>query len=365
MTLNRRQLIRNLGTGALGALVPFGLTARTRPNEEPLRILFLGGTGFIGPHMVRQALSRGHEVTLFNRGNHPDAFPQLEQLVGDRDGGLTALEGRQWDAVIDTSGYVPRHVDDSSRLLAAAGTPHYLFISTVAVYERFDSPEMDESAPLATLEDPGVEEVTGTTYGPLKVLCEAAVKAHYPAAHTILRPTFICGPGDHTDRFIWYIDRPLAGGRMAVPGPQSLAISYVDVRDLAEFTVRALEERIEGAYNMVNPPGATTTGDLMRESLTASGADPDLVWMTSGFLRDHELEWRFPMCPDPLENPAVGHFSQAAARERGFSNRPFTETVRATFDWWMNQPEERRKNRRDVLPRDVEQSWLAALDATT
>jgi 2'-hydroxyisoflavone reductase len=331
---------------------------------KPLRILFLGGTGFIGPHMVRLAVERGHTVTLFNRGRNADEFPDLEQLTGDRNGQIEALAGRQWDAVVDNSGYVPRHVDDSAKLVAASGTPHYLFISTVSVYANLAPPGMDESAPLATIPDPTVEEVTGETYGALKVLCEKAVEKVYPEAHTILRPTFIIGPGDHTDRFIYYIDRPLAGGRMPVPGPQSLAINYVDVRDLAAFTIRSLEERIYGVFNMVNPPGNTTFGDVMRESLAASGAAPGLVWITPEFMNEHGLEWMFPMCPNPLEATGHGHLSQAAAVAQGFTNRPFSETVKATYDWWMEQTPERRQEAAKSLPMDVQEAWLKAVDGT-
>ncbi len=362
MGMSRRALILATGAGAMTSLLPSAAGAKNSGSGAPLRILFLGGTGFIGPHMVQAAVDRGHAVTLFNRGNNPEAFPDLEQLVGDRDGGLDALAGRQWDAVVDTSGYVPRHVRDSARLLAAGGTPHYLFVSTVSVYAERRKRGMDESAPRATSDDPSVEEVTGETYGPLKVLCENAVRETYPDAHTVLRPTFICGPGDHLDRFIWYIDRPLAGGRMPVPGPESLAMNYVDVRDLAAFTVDTLERHIYGSYNMVNPPGGTTSGDLMRESLAASGADVELEWISPERMRALGLEWHFPMCPDPLEYPAHGYVSQAAAVAQGFVNRPFADTVRDTCDWWMSLPPERRRDRRDVLPLALERDWLEALD---
>ena len=365
MNMKRRELIGGAaGVTAVASMAPFNLFAADAAGKaaKPLRILFLGGTGFIGPHMVRHAVERGHTVTLFNRGRNADEFPDLEQLTGDRDGKIEALKGRQWDAVVDNSGYVPRHVDDSAKMLAASGTPHYLFISTVSVYANLSPPGMDESAPLATIPDPTVEEVTGETYGALKVLCEQAVEKNYPGANTILRPTYIIGPGDHTDRFIYYIDRPLAGGRMPVPGPQSLAINYVDVRDLAAFTIRSLEERIYGTYNMVNPPGDTTFGDVMRESLAASGAAPGLVWITPEFMKEHGLEWLFPMCPSPLDAPGHGHVSQAAAVGKGFTNRPFTETVKATYDWWMEQTPERRQQAAKSLPMDVQEAWLKAVD---
>jgi 2'-hydroxyisoflavone reductase len=314
--------------------------------------------------MVRGALDRGHVVTLFNRGNNEERFPELEQLVGDRDGELGALEGRRWDAVVDTSGYVPRHVEDSARLLKAGGTPHYLFISTVAVYDIRPGGVIDEDAPLATMADPAVEKVTGETYGPLKALCEQAVQRHYPNASTLLRPTYIVGPGDTTDRFAHYLERPLAGGTMAAPGPQDLPLAYVDVRDLAAFTVRALEQAVYGRYNIVDAPGAATTGEMMRRSLAASGADVDLAWITHEFLHEQGLAGNgqpgFPMIVDPVEYGGLRQISHAAAVARGFRNRSFADTFDATWDWWSSLPAERRANRRKVLPVEAEQRWIAA-----
>jgi 2'-hydroxyisoflavone reductase len=314
--------------------------------------------------MVQRAIDRGHTVTLFNRGNKDERFPDLEQLVGDRDRQLPALAGRHWDAVVDTSGYVPRHVDDSARLLKAGGTPHYLFISTVAVYEPQAGAGIDENSTLTTLADPTVEVVNGETYGPLKALCEEAVNRHYPGAATILRPTFIIGPGDSTDRFSHYLERPLAGGKMAAPAP----LAYVDVRDLAEFTVMALERQITGRYNMVNAPGAANHGQMMQRSLAASGAEVELSWISYEFLHANDLigdgKPGFPMIVDPVTYGGMRQFSQAAAVARGFSNRPFADTFDAHWNWWSALPAERRAGRRIVLPLDVEQAWLAAKDAS-
>lgn len=365
--MQRRDLLKLTAlAAALGAVSPGHLLAAASP-AKPLKILFLGGTGFIGPHMVQQAVDAGHTVTLFNRGNRSERFPDLEQLVGDRDGQLDALAGRAWDVVIDTSGYLPRHVDDSAKLLKAGGTPHYLFISTVAVYEKQASGAMDEQSPLATLADPTTETIDGDTYGPLKGLCEAAVKRHYPDAHTILRPTFIIGPGDHTDRFAHYLERPLAGGTMAAPGPQDAPLAYVDVRDLAAFTLLAAEQPIAGTYNMVNAPGAATTGELMRRSLAASGADVELAWISYDFLQSHGLlvdeEAGYPMFVNPLEYGGFHNMSQSAAVARGFRNRPFAGTFDATWAWWSSQPAERRAERRQPLSAEVEKTWVEAFKA--
>ena len=362
MHINRRDILRAAIAGSLAAAAPSVVFSADHKADKPLRILILGGTGFIGPHMVQTAVDRGHEVTLFNRGNVSDLFPGLEQLTGDRDGQLDALEGKSWDAVIDNSGYVPRHVKDSAKLLSKT-TPHYLYISTVAVYADLNSPDMDEHSPLATIEDESVEEVTGETYGPLKALCESMVKNYYAEdAITILRPTYIVGPGDTSDRFIYYIDRPMAGGRMPVPGPEDAALSYVDVRDLAEFTIRTLEEKITGTYNIVSPPGRNSIGELMDLSLAASGAEVDLVWVPEQVQADKRDELReFPMFPPPATEGGLGYMSQSAAVGKGFSNRPFKDTVAATYAWWMAQPPERRQNKRQVFPEDVQRQWLQAV----
>jgi hypothetical protein len=198
MKLSRRHFIGGALT-ALAALHGFmprqGLSAERR--QAKLRILILGGTGFLGPHTVRAALARGHELTLFNRGKtNPGLFADVENLRGDRDGDLEALEGRSWDAVIDTSGYVPRIVGDSARLLAGA-VRQYVFISSVSVYADFSTPGADESAPLGRLDDESVEEITGETYGPLKALSERAAEAEMPGRLTVIRPGLIVG------KFTW------------------------------------------------------------------------------------------------------------------------------------------------------------------
>ena len=367
---NRRQFIVNsvLAGSSLSFASGTHLFAGEGKTEKPLNILFLGGTGFIGPHMVRQCLARGHKVTLFNRGKrNRDLFPELETIIGNRDPkidqGLKGLEGRKWDAVVDTSGYVPRHVDGSASLLAKAA-PHYLYISTVAVYKDFLQKNMDEDSPLAELEDPTVEDV-GKYYGALKVLCEQKVRDNFPKAATILRPTFIVGPGDHTDRFIHYFDRPLKGGRMAMPGTPDNDIGYVDVRDLAEHVVRSLENIKPGIYNMVNKPKAANFGDLMKQTIALSQSDVELIWMDQRFLAKQEeigdsIFGPFPMWVSSETGFATA--SQKRALANGFSNRPFRETVIDTFNWWMQQPQKRRENKRVTMSVELEQKLLAAWD---
>jgi 2'-hydroxyisoflavone reductase len=220
--------LQGCAKGEQGAAAPAPAPAAP---PAPLRILVLGGTGFIGPHMVRRALERGHTVTLFNRGKtNEDLFPDLETLIGDRDGKLQALEGKRWDAVIDTSGYVPRHVRDSANLLKN-GSRQYLFISSVSAYAKFDKPNITEDDPGGTIADTTVEKITGETYGPLKVLAEKAVQQAFPNGATIVRPGYIVGPGDSTDRWTYWPVRVAAGGEMIAPGEPSYPIEIIDARD--------------------------------------------------------------------------------------------------------------------------------------
>ncbi len=256
MNNDRRRFLKSSILG--GAAVAAGCTpeAATEPEAKaiaagPMSILILGGTGFIGPHMVREALRRGHEVSLFNRGRtNRDLFPDLKLYKGDRNNGLQSLEGGNWDVVVDNSGYVPRQVEDSARLLSSV-VSHYLFVSTISVYAVSPAPITEES-PLATMEEETDEEITGGTYGPMKALCEQRVTSVLGASRTtILRPTYICGPGDRTDRFTYWPVRTMRGGEMLWPGSPQDNIQIIDVRDLANFTVDCVEQKIAGIFNSV------------------------------------------------------------------------------------------------------------------
>src|SRR5688572_29497367 len=197
-----------------------------------MRLLVLGGTKFLGRAVVEAAVARGHEPTLFHRGlTNPGLFPDLEHLRGDRDGGLAALQGRTWDAVIDPSGYVPRIVRASAELLADA-VEHYTFISSISVYPSFPTPGMDESSPVGTLEDPTVEDVPAH-YGPLKALCEQAAEAAMPGRVFHVRAGLIVGPNDPSDRFTYWPVRVAKGGDVLAPGSPERPVQIIDVRDLA------------------------------------------------------------------------------------------------------------------------------------
>ena len=348
-------------------------------KNQALKILILGGTGFIGPHMVREALRRGHEVTLFNRGRtNRTLFPDLELLIGDRNNGLDALKGHKWDAVVDNSGYVPRHVADSARLLSSA-VSHYLFVSSVAAYAAMsgnstasdyadvDMPNAEYDSPLVTMPDESVEEGP-QTYGPMKVLCERAVtKAMGEDRITILRPTWVAGPGDRSDRFTYWPVRVSRGGEMLVPGTAADKIQIVDVRDMATFVVDSLERRITGIYNMVAPPGSASMGELLVDSQAITDTKVNLTWVDLPFMEANELIRRGVVGRAlPIWGPASGDTRSDAivngdrSFSKGMKTRPLKETIRDTFSWWQTLPEDRRENMRAGLNADREAELLAA-----
>ncbi|MDJ0812656.1 MAG: NAD-dependent epimerase/dehydratase family protein [Woeseiaceae bacterium] len=369
MTTSRRDIIKAgaLGAAALSSGV-LGLSAPALANtgSRSLEILVLGGTGFIGPHMVREALRRGHSVTLFNRGRTNNTlFPDLETIKGDRDNGLDGLQGRQWDVVIDNSGYVPRHVRDSAKLLAPK-VSHYLFVSTVSVYASFTS-DIEEDSPLATIADETVEQVTNETYGALKALCEQAVTEEMGAERTtVLRPTYICGPGDRTDRFTWWPVRTARGGEMLWPGQPDDHIQIIDVRDFGNFTVDCVENRTAGTFNTATPERGYTMGELLADCQAVTATEVDDLWVDEAFALDASRNsparnhgafpvWHPQRGPDAMPAQVIS----AAARSAGMHNRPVRETARDLLTWWATLPNERTSKLQAGLPADYEAELIA------
>lgn len=302
-----------------------------------MKILILGGTKFLGRALVDAARAAGHEVTLFNRGTtNPNLYPDVEKLRGDRDGDLSALEGRQWDAVIDTCGYVPRIVAKSAQLLAES-TGHYTFISSISVYSYPVKPGVDESADLNTLPDPTVEEVTGETYGGLKVLCEAAAEAAMPGRVLQVRAGLIVGPYDPTDRFTYWPVRAARGGRMLVP-PADSPCQLIDVRDLAAWIIAMIEDNKTGIYNATGPAQPYTFGELMQVCRTAGENVADLVEVSEDFIVEHEIA---PWTDLPLWLPSDSNGLTRASIDRalrdGLTFRPPEETVHATLSWYQTE----------------------------
>lgn len=364
MKSNRREILKAglIGGAAAAAGLPgvaFG--DGHEKNPKALDILVLGGTGFIGPPMVREALRRGHGVTLFNRGRTNNTlFPDLETIKGDRGSDLAGLEDRRWDVVIDNSGYVPRHVENSARLLAP-NVAYYLFISTVSVYADFNRMN-DESSPLATIEDETIEEVNGETYGALKALCEKRAATEIGGDRLgIVRPTYICGPGDHTDRFTYYPVRAKQGGDMLWPGGPNYEMQIIDVHDLANFVVDCVERETQGIFNAVTPVGAYTFADLLEDSQAVNDVTVNPIWVDDEFIAGQEARDAFPIYfPASGEDAAMFGFSGEAARAAGLKNRPPRETVRDLMRWWETLSEERIANARFRMTPEREAKLIEA-----
>lgn len=305
-----------------------------------MKLLILGGTVFLGRHIVEAARQRGHEITLFTRGErNPDLFPDVEKLRGNRDGNLTPLEGRRWDAVIDTSGYVPRVVRASAELLKG-GVAHYTIISSISVYAAFETPGMDEAAPVGTLADEGVEEITGETYGPLKALCERAVEEVMPGRALIIRPGLIVGPYDPTDRFTYWPRRVARGGEVLAPDRPDRATQFIDARDLADWTVRMVEAGATGVYNATGPAERLAMGHLLDVCNAAGGGSATFTWVPEPFLLDAGIgPWmELPLWVPESEGAGFSSVSIAKAGGAGLTFRSLDVTVRDTLAWDAGRP---------------------------
>lgn len=303
-----------------------------------MKILIIGGTRFLGRHLVDSALARGHEVTLFNRGkSNPDLFLNIETILGDREHDMEKLAqgGREWDAVIDTSGYVPRIVRLSAQSLER-NVGRYVFISSISVYAGFSKTGIDENDPVGKIEDESVEEITGESYGPLKALCEKAVQEIYKNRALIIRPGLIVGPNDPTDRFTYWPVRVARGGDVLAPQKPQVPIQIIDVRDLAEFIVKLIEENATGVYNATGPDYELTLGRLLEASKQVSNSDATFKWATVEFLNQNNVQpWSdMPVwVPDTEEDAGFSRVDVSKAINSGLTFRPLEETVRDTLDW--------------------------------
>jgi len=306
-----------------------------------MKLLILGGTVFVGRHLVEAALAHNHDVTLFNRGQHnAGLFPDMETLHGDRDGGLDPLKGRRWDAVVDTCGYVPRVVRASADLLSGA-VDHYTFISSISVYRDVSRPGVDESGAVGTLEDTTTEEVTGDTYGPLKALCEQAVEEAMPGRTLVVRPGLIVGPHDPTDRFTYWPHRVARGGDTLAPGRPDQPVQFIDARDLAAWTLRMVEARHTGIYNATGPADPLTMGGLLDVCNRELGGTARFVWVDEPFLLREEVgPWiELPLwIPDEMDMRGQSAIDCRKAIAAGLTLRPLAETVRDTLAWDATRP---------------------------
>lgn len=390
MTTTRREFITSTSAAAAAAsLLPGALHAAGKA-KKPLRILILGGTGFLGPACTESALGRGHTVTHFNSGRsearrqeagRPSVVPSgVEQLYGNRDPnktaadrkadskpggspstppvagaapppaaptdpnspkGLSQLVGKKWDAVIDTSGYFPRMVKASAELLAP-NVRQYVFISTISVYKDTSKPNFDESSPLATLSDPNIEEFGKdfSNYGGGKAACERAAEAAMPGRVTSVRAGFIVGPRDTSGRFIYWPVRAAMGGEMMVPGRPTDPIQIIDVRDLADWIIHCIEDNITGIYNATGPAKELSMKSFVEDVAKGVGGKPSFTWVDDAFLKAKEIgENHFPLWAPPSGETAGFHRCNISrALGKGLKFRPLPDTAKVTLEWYKSLP---------------------------
>ena len=292
-----------------------------------MRILVLGGTLFLGRHLVESALARGHEVTLFNRGRTgPDLFPDVEKLRGDRDSGdLQALRGRSWDAVIDTCGYVPRIVRESAEALAET-VGLYVFVSSLSVFTPPAKQRLTERDPVTRLDDERSEDVQAH-YGPLKARCEQVVEEVFPGRALNLRSGLLIGPHDPTNRFGYWVHRVARGGDVLAPDPRVQPVQLVDARDFSDWTIRLAESRATGTFHATGEPVAFE--EMLAECRAAAGSDARFVWVPEAFLLERGAE--LPLWVAPVTNVEWRGFFDVdvtKALVHGLEVRPLRDSAR-------------------------------------
>ena len=292
-----------------------------------MRILILGGTVFLGRHVAAEALARGHEVTVFHRGRHgTDLFREAEHLIGDRASDLTALEGRRWDAAVDTSGYQPADVAASSSLLATAGVEHLAFVSTCNVYPAWPEAPVSEDSPVWT---------EGDDYGPNKAASERAAEAALPGRVAALRAGLLCGPHDNVYRLPWWVERIGRGGEVLAPGDPDRHVQLIDARDLARWIVDLGERREAGTFNATSPPGRTTMREVLEAAVTATDSDARLTWVPDDALAAAGAgDWvEVPLWIPESDGPGTWQIDAARAEASGLRCRPVAGTVADVWAW--------------------------------
>jgi nucleoside-diphosphate-sugar epimerase len=320
-----------------------------------MRLLVLGGTLFLGRHIVDAARASDHELTLFNRGRaDPAPIPGVEQIRGDREHDLAKLAGRRWDAVIDTSGFVPRVVGASAQALVDA-CDQYVFVSSISAYGTFAEPGLDERAPTAPDPPPGAEDVLAH-YAELKAACERRLEDVLPGRVLVIRPGLIVGPRDPTERFTYWVRRLAAGGRVLAPRAPDQPVQLIDARDLADWIVRMVEARATGTYNATGPATPLTFGPMLERIAVATGGHSELVWIDEDRLAEAGAEpWdELPLWLDLDRQPDFRGFLAVdigRALDAGLSFRPLEETVADTLAWVRERPSAPSRPEGGPLPR--------------
>lgn len=307
-----------------------------------MKILIIGGTRFLGRHLVNSARARGHEVTLFNRGvTNPDLFRNVETISGDREKDLDQISGK-YDAAIDTCGYFPRIVRMSAEALKEK-VQSYVFISSISVYADFKKIGINESYPVGKIEDETMEEITGESYGPLKALCEKAVQDVFGINSLVIRPGLIVGPHDPTDRFTYWPVRIARGGDVLVPDNPSAFTQIIDVRDLSDFIIHLVEQNVSGVFNATGEP--LQLGTLFETCKQVSGSDANFKWASAEFLEKNNVApWSdMPVwVPETDEEKGFARVDISKAVHAGLSISPLAETIKDTLAWASDFPSDRK-----------------------
>ena len=387
MTPSRREFIRTVGAAgaglALGSATACAAESQGDPDAagasisaappEPKRLLVLGGTGFIGPHMVRYAVERGHTVSIFTRGRSQADLPEsVERLVGDRNDDLTALEGREWDVVLDNNTQDYRWAQKSTELLRDAAQ-QYVFVSSISAYQLegfgWDNKDRLLMEPLVGEDYPRIPPPEGWSdgddapYGLMKTLSEDIAHAAFPGRATIVRPGLIVGPGDRTDRFTYWPVRIDEGGEVLAPGNPRHANQIIDQRDLGEWIVRLAEEGTTGDFNGVGPGHRMTMGEMLEEIGTIASNPHELTWVSEDFLQEHEVA-PWSDLPAWIPGDPLMFVTYQKSVDAGLTYRPLAVTARDTLEWDKTRPAEERENRRFGWSREREQEVLDAWHAT-
>ena len=367
----RRDLLALAAASGAALALPRWSSA-AEPAAPKKKLLILGGTRFLGPALVDAALAKGWSVTLFNRGkSNPGLFKDapLEEIHGDRNvaDDVKKLAGRKWDAVVDTSGYFPRQVRSTAGVLAG-NVGQYVFISSISVYASPMKAGMDESAAVMRL-TPGtdvdaINDIGEGNYGALKLLCEEAAEKAMPGKALNIRPGYIVGTRDGSDRFTYWPVRVRKGGEVLVPGKPADPVQFIDVKDLGDWTIRMVEAGTNGVFNATGPKDRLAMSALLEACRKATGSSATFTWAPEAKLKELGLtpDADFPIWVS-TEGPeaGIGDVSIARALKAGLTFRPLAETIGATLAWWDSLPEDRRAKMRAGLAPEKEAAALAAL----
>ncbi|MEH7389575.1 NAD-dependent epimerase/dehydratase family protein [Bacillus sp. JJ1503] len=339
-----------------------------------MKLLILGGTRFLGRYLVEAALEKGHQVTLFNRGKeNPNLFPDVDTLIGDRNGNLEALKGKKWDAVIDTCGFIPRIVRESAELLSDV-TEHYTFISSASVYTDLTKIGINENHPVLTISKEKEEEITkgiagplyNEYYGPLKYSCEQVIEEVMPNRALFIRAGLIVGPHDYSDRFTYWVQRVAKGGEVFAPGSPDKQIQLIDVRDLATGIINMVERRKSGVFNVTGPNDTLTMGDFLQECKSVSKSDAIFTWIDEEFLDKNQVKYWTEMplwLPEKLNMPGFLALNIEKAVNEGLTFRSLADTIRDTLEWDSSRAVdiERKAGMEYMKEKELLERWHATI----